>query len=392
MNPTSVFSPIDGPSGQSKPSGNVPSFGIELEFLVGLLPDGTPDPDPQDPHIRSGIFPFSIEVEHHIARNLNKTFKEQTYTTTKELVQPFWAYVPFGNIDSKAEEDAFGRSAHGEWEIKSDISVVDPEKGTTPYEYVAIEVVSPAYLFSPEAVADVQGVAEHLTKTYRTRLNQTCGMHIHIGCQHADYELQHLKNIIAIIWTFEKRFYQLVSEDRSANPAYTGLLTTSSRLVEKIATLAEGLEQILAAESVSDLAHMLTDPYWIRLGFNIRDLDPLCTKSFNPKTTLEIRIHEGTLEPEALRSWIQLWTWISQFAEAVNTENLNKWLREHINDAEEDYDVFQLLHALKLDRQAHYYATKTLDPLSPHGQGSLLGKAALVEVFGSDSPRDLLFK
>ncbi|KAF8857848.1 hypothetical protein BDZ45DRAFT_652263 [Acephala macrosclerotiorum] len=343
MNPTSIFSPINGPGGQSKLSGNVPSFGIELEFLVGLLPDGSTDPDPQDPHIRSGIYPFPLEVEHHIAKNLNKTFKTQIYTTTKELEQPFWAYVPFGNIDSKAEEDAFGRSAH----------------------------------------------VEHLVSTYRTKVNQTCGMHIHIGCQQADFELQHLKSIMAIIWTFEKRFYQLVSEDRSTNTSYTGLLNTGSRLGEETAGPVEGLERILAAESVSELAHMLTDPYWIRLGFNIRDLDPLCTKSFNPKPTLEIRIHEGTLDPEAFMNWIPLWTWISQFAEVVNTENLNKWLREHINDAEEDYDAFQLLNALKLHRQAHYYATKVLDPLSLHGQGSLLGKAALIEVFGSESPRDL---
>ncbi|CZR67618.1 uncharacterized protein PAC_17517 [Phialocephala subalpina] len=375
----SVFSPLDDPGGQAKADASIPSFGIELEFLVDLLPDGTPDPDPNDSRTRTGIFPFPLEAQQHIAKNLNSEFEDCTYMTTKELVQPFWAFTPSGNIDSKAEEDAFGRSAYGEWAVKGDISVEDHEKGATPYQYIAIEVVSPSYLFGANSIADVQRVAEHLAKTYKTKLNNTCKIHIHISCQHADFSLRHLKNIMAILWTFEKRFYQLVSEDRSNNMAYTGALNTGSRLGEEVASAAEGLERILAAESVGDLAHMLTDPTWIRLGFNIRDLNTQCTKSFIRKTTLEIRIHEGTLDPEEISNWAILFNRLSKFADSVNTENLNLWLRQHINDAEEDYDVFQLLRALKMPLHANYYAGKTVGRLGEEEKDIPLYKAAIVD-------------
>ncbi|KAF8851210.1 hypothetical protein BDZ45DRAFT_767249 [Acephala macrosclerotiorum] len=319
---TTIFSPIDGSNGCDTRNVRIPSLGVEMEFCVATLKPGEKDPHPKDDRTITGMLsnldPSKFgylsrskeSVQTHIADSLNEEFKDFTVQSLKKI---------------------------GEWIVKSDITVVRPRGGPEAYSWFPIEVNTPALLFSDAAVNHVQQVVDYLTGTYRINVNPSCGLHLHVGCQNAGFNLPHLKKICAIFWTFEPCFYYLVDEARWKNNECQ-LITRESRY---------------------------------RFGFNLRNLRVyvLYGQPEKFKRTIEIRFHEGTMDSEAIYHWIWVFKSLVQFAECVSTTNLESWLREYISDPE--YGPFQLLSALKMPHQAWYYEKKTKHRWSKTGKVDL---------------------
>ncbi|CZR56481.1 uncharacterized protein PAC_06369 [Phialocephala subalpina] len=394
---TTAFSPIDGPNGydSDEPLARVLSFGVELEFSILTLKAGQKDPNPKDDRIVYGIVPptdpqrvdyqyvCEDRVKEHLANNLNETFNALEVQSTKSTVAPqqFWAFG--GNIKGKGSRNPDGseRTPLGEWIITQDPSIIPPKHPV--YEFFPIEVNSPAFLFSEAAVYQVQEVVAHLNNTYRININETCGLHLHIGSKHAGFSFPHLRKICAVFWTFEPCFYYLANESRWANDECP-FMTQKSNLMQLLRAegkshsecLQEGLEMILSTSSVDELINLLT---WTehRLGFNLRNLYENPPHGFpeKAKRTIEVRFHEGSLDPQDIYHWTHLFHGFIQFAEYVNTSSLEKWLREHTRDTENN--PFQLLNALKLHHQAWYYEIKTKHRWSKTGKVDLSAIIAL---------------
>lgn len=132
---------------------------------------------------------------------------------------------------------------------------------------------------------------------------------------------------------------------------------------------AEGLEVILTAKSVDKLVTDMFIGYQARLGFNLINLDPSLV---TPKRTIEIRLHEGTLDDEAIYHWAKIFIGLAEFANVVRDRHLRTWLRRYITRSEK-YDVFQLLLDLKMPREAMYYARRTINI---EGTETKMGKEA----------------
>lgn len=387
-----TFSPIDGPDGHEIKKSYELSLGLEIEFSVATLRSTQQDPFPEDPRTAYGILhpgmasePHNINsTETHIALSLNEAFKEDQmmfWNRQTDTILPHHFRATGGDVEP------IGFNENTQWLIKTDVSIEPPalDDPLKPhiYTFVPIEIISPAYVFSEEALNQVQRVVKHLSNTYRISITDTCGMHVHIGQQNASYSLPHLKKICAILWTFEHMFYLFVRKSRWSNTQCL-YLTQDSYLAQRFggdgpATMRGGLEKILSVTSVNQLCEMLSHNFR-RLGFNLRNLDNE-EAGFDPlKQTIEVRLHESTLDPEAIYHWIHVFIGLVKFADVVNTTNLEKWLRDHVEDGFDVYDPFQLLNALKLPHQAGYYATEILLRLDDEGWETSLGKAAQAEL------------
>jgi len=83
------------------------------------------------------------------------------------------------------------------WRITTDGSVRKPEnapKGKI-YHYAVFEVVSPAYYFCPESLAAVEDFLAILTSMYCINVNETAGLHVHIGNGEASYEFRTVQKL-----------------------------------------------------------------------------------------------------------------------------------------------------------------------------------------------------
>ncbi|KAF8867094.1 hypothetical protein BDZ45DRAFT_719456 [Acephala macrosclerotiorum] len=422
MDAIEIFSPFDSQNPTDVVESNKLSFGIELEFNVIVLEDGERDPHPQDDRKVHGLIPAGSKispqlgasilvgqfVRRKIASSLNQTFGQTQVHFTKANTPP----QDFKALTAEQHRDG----SLSKWIVQTDGSVAPPrDRDTFNYKFVPVEVCSPAFIYSDVAVSHAMRIVDHLTDTYRTNVNTSAGLHIHIGCQNAGFSLPHLRKICALIWTFETYFFYLVGEHRW-NENHCEYLTKRSRLALAVAAdnygcdrntiLKQGLDKILAVTDHDKLISLMTRN-GDRLGVNFQQLETADGKvksavssgsemssdsdegrlspparkgeemeNVEPtihisKNTIEIRLHEGTLQSDEIYHWIQLWIGVVQFAHVTDSSNLEKWLYSHIDDNDESYDPIQLLSAMKLDHESWYYGIKTSARRSGGGEADL---------------------
>lgn len=62
--------------------------------------------------------------------------------------------------------------------VGTDVTIEAPNRD---YLYHRIEIKSPPYYFSPEAVIEVREVCQVLSNNYRISCNRSCALHVHVG-------------------------------------------------------------------------------------------------------------------------------------------------------------------------------------------------------------------
>ncbi|KAF8857027.1 hypothetical protein BDZ45DRAFT_803626 [Acephala macrosclerotiorum] len=300
-----VFSPLDAPNGRA-PSHNSDSlsFGVEIEFAVAVLGSAEQDLHPNDSRPAKGLlapstryFPgFETANQEANQEAVKQSIARKLNTTFKDAI----LYTKDMGIDV----------AHQFWAKSSDMS----------------SLPTPA----------------RLSLSGKPRL--PAGEWI-------------IKDDMSIrapdIPGAEK--YGWIPIEHSSSRLKTNLGTQKT-----VNFLSKGLELILAASNVEQLC-MRLGIYRDRLGFSIENLRDPAGPSTDPlKRTIEIRIHESTMDPQDVENWVRLFVGVIQFADVVSVEKLEEWLREHINDERGDYDAIQLMYAMKLPQQAHFYLNKLL--------------------------------
>ncbi|KAM0563997.1 hypothetical protein ACHAPJ_000205 [Fusarium lateritium] len=159
------------------------SFGVELEFLVPMRPKGT-ELDDKIP----GIAPVTDENSGRDA--VLKLLKKHGFR-----VKDDWGHQP-----SREE------STELLWIVKTDGSVEESGDRYVPPHYEtwdAVEVASPPMYACDEAYKLVSAVVRLLTTNLRARVNETCGLHVHVGNGPHQMDMRALRNYAALQWASE---------------------------------------------------------------------------------------------------------------------------------------------------------------------------------------------
>ena len=181
------------------------SFGVEFEFLVAYIdPSLGQVPDPDEP--RKVHFP-PAEPEYW---NLVTRIQQDIVDTIIAAGFP-------ARLDNPRMWDEQSETPPEIWVVKDDATIRQrPKKeGEVPkYAYATAEVVSPAYWFSASSVHAVVKVFDALVSRFLLSVNETTGLHVHVGCGTDGFPLQDLKNLAAVLWGFEHQFASLHPPER----------------------------------------------------------------------------------------------------------------------------------------------------------------------------------
>ncbi|KAF4632461.1 hypothetical protein G7Y89_g5670 [Cudoniella acicularis] len=141
-------------------------------------------------------------------------------------------------------------------------------------------------------------------------LNDSCGLHAHVGHGGDDFTPLVLRNLMATLWTLGDRIDLIHSEIRGAECTWAPNLDYSrlaKRLSEGDRSRRDGLEDILAMDtsSLRDIVLSFRHHEFVndeRLNYNKNNLKP---RFRNTKKTIECRQHESTLDPIRVANWIR---------------------------------------------------------------------------------------
>ncbi|KAH7403500.1 putative amidoligase enzyme-domain-containing protein [Cadophora sp. MPI-SDFR-AT-0126] len=375
---TGTPSPKDKPDGTSD-NEIMPrpalTFGVELEFGIACLPQGYIDPNPEDSRQVYGILetgPPEFPLAEIPCLGLHEPICIDDDIDEWEPIQQHIANTLKQRLRCCSDVDANATpyDLASSWIVKNDSSIKFPPLN---YKFRDIEVASPPFNFCKEALNEVTLVCETLPSQYRLISNTSCSTHVHVGNGIRGFTVPHLRNLMAILWTFESQLDTLHPQHRVGPTRYNGSLRAHSylglQLQARGMNARDGLRRIFDTQEINEIVHMLSLPstpskmLCNNMGYSISNLMEKGTsdsyenfvEAEKTKKTVEFRHHEGTFDAEAVTQWIRLCVRLVEFAGEVRPDELRSWLEEHIDT---DYNVIQILEATKQPLAACFYRKK----------------------------------
>jgi hypothetical protein len=353
------------------------TFGAEFEFLLASLDiDGPADPEPDDPRT---IVRIPTQISHVAA-------KEEALAAEKGMA-PIWGLAGFKELEyqrfhvhrtciRKLFADASipvlewepgseqyssikivqenGGSPEVDprltmWAVDSDSSIRVPDP--SPYDWIEIEVVSPVYQAGDPAINAVKIASEILTSNLRISVNDSCGHHVHVGNGSEGFDFPLLKNLIAIIWTYEPELDRLHPPHRQGT-MWALSLRKSSTLRSKFKDrrgigfmTCYAIMKVFETKTFNELQKLVSDSESKGMAYNFRNLlEPYLSET---KKTIEFRQHCATLDSRRISAWIQVVLRLVRYAQECDITALTRQLikdatKEDLDDPERT-DIFGLL-------------------------------------------------
>ncbi|RDW69587.1 hypothetical protein BP6252_08607 [Coleophoma cylindrospora] len=190
-----------------------PTFGVEFEFALATLEPGKEDPHPNDPRQVYGLTPQKRSRTAYLDDDGNYDWSA-LLTVEKHIV----GTLKRAGILVQGESELGGDTSEvsTSWVVSTDYTVDGP-KDQPNYVWYPMEIQSPAFHFTEAAIQNVKLVCTILAETYRINVNESCGLHVHVGNMTYGFPLKQLKCLMATIWTFEPQLDSLHPAHRLNN-------------------------------------------------------------------------------------------------------------------------------------------------------------------------------
>jgi hypothetical protein len=363
------------------------TFGVEFEITLAFVLETENPPNPSEN--RTVTFD-TIESDYwhpyQIGHNPMGRFGIQIASRN----------AAFRHIKSTLKNAGYSVERDGdttEWSLTSDSSIYPPVDSPKGYEYLELELVSPAYYFVPESLKAIEEVLALLKSTYLMDVNFTTGMHVHCGDSLQGFKFDTLKKIVSFLFAFTPQLNTTHPSNRQdvTVDTYAGSLRENSRFeirrrpTDKARpTPIQASSTFLNSKMAFELLRHAGNPTSPKMmAYNLAAMKMMAegVRGFAFKPTIEFRQHEGCIDATEAINWIKTVVGIVDFCVNAPTAavygllevaKLETW--EKLGDghdvereaefgpilADRDFTAIHLLQALKLWGPALHYAQKGL--------------------------------
>lgn len=306
-----------------------PTFGVELEFIVRYRIE---DYEPAFALGEGDLWPEhqymcrSAQFSAIVGKHIVATLREAAYVVN----------------------DVSSRINYEKWTVATDGSISwDDLEISCGFDYCGVEFKTPALHCSEEALTLIQRAVMIIKSHFQVIVNQSCGLHVHVGNRDAGFPLQTLKNIGMLATIFERQIDMIHPEHRLAS-LYAQRVACQFRQMGPFER-AQRINAIEELEELIDCYHLRSSG--VREGYMAYNFLNLVTG--RGLKTVEFRQHGGSLDPEVIVRWAQLTIAIVIIAHNAGAQGFAQLVHDHALDS--DYTIIDLLHDLDLDELANHY-------------------------------------
>ena len=318
------------------------TFGVEIEFILAYFQ--TPEWEARfefgkvqempDYHFVLAEYSEKVQMRSEIISSLRKAGfgvnDEGAANSTLWSVEGDGSVGPtLAEMESRALIFANGRQR----------SLSDEER--KKLRFCDVEVKSCVLPFNRDSLNAVARGVRTVVENHAVYVNQTCGLHVHVGNQTLGFPVQTVKNFATLVTCFEKQFNQFHPLHRLQSQ-YCILETTafhpSERDPRRMAQIIDRFQTIEDVINRFGRERNEPDVYENHWAYNLNNL------LFRPdRRTIEFRQHAGTLDSAAIDRWIKLACTSITISHSIPKQALWGLIAEA---ATADWDIFVLLEKL----------------------------------------------
>ncbi|OTB00886.1 hypothetical protein M426DRAFT_14991 [Hypoxylon sp. CI-4A] len=361
---------VESPNDSSGPI----TFGIELEFISAIVQYAI-DPHPWESRtpIRaetSGDIDW-VDIDHQM----------------REILEGV-SGLEFRLLPEDVYHDPQRKVVvYDKWRLIDDSSVyIDPDAPDDilrDYFWVGREVTSPIMRCDqPDLNAKMVTDACRAIRSTRVHLNNTAGVHIHVGRGSQSFSLLTMKKASTLFYLVDDMLLNLQHPSRQDNcfcypirdsarfaqeQFLEGLEPDDTPLSDEQAEQAENflpdapMTELMqrASKGIDELAGLMTHGLrseWIRGSISLKRFFPAGDKGGNSHT-FEFRQMAASLDPKAIMHWARVCTSLVDFARLADGDTY-KALIEKIMEEGSTFSAFDLLSELNLGEEERYYKSK----------------------------------
>ncbi|CAD6447130.1 b08c9a71-108c-486b-86c2-53296ade42aa [Sclerotinia trifoliorum] len=302
------------------------TFGVEIEYLLATVHPVHPSPDPRDPREYDGKKLATVDDV-----NLDILEKLKANDVPASML---WTSATRA-LPSDEELEA-------NWLLKNDATVLGLVRIHPYYREFGMEMSSPPYYYDEASREVIRLVLKTLRKNYLVRVNSTTGLHVHVGNEYDGFTFHVLRNLVAILYTYERQIRLILPAERVqglqqkfCRPFPWGSFGQANPDITRL----DFLNHILSSENYEQLIIDFTT---------------------GSKRTIEFRLHQGTLDPDAILHFIHLCIKLTE--KACLTKNQDALIERLRNDVEkpiglgdQECSTVDMLMWLGCPAQAYYY-------------------------------------
>ncbi|KAI0538087.1 putative amidoligase enzyme-domain-containing protein [Xylaria digitata] len=203
------------------PNLELPTFGVEVEFMIATLPEDDEIIDPDE----NGLPPI-LRIPKR-SNNL-QTIKYTLGKVKGVLDECFGVLPPLSalKVDTKAILDKYR-----DWNVDGDSSIRPPKQSS--YRFVGVEVISPVQFASPKGFNAIRLAILAITSKFRCMVNLSCGLHVHVGLGIERLPLEQIRRIASLSYAAEPLLFTLHGPSRRVHD-YCRSLHDYSRLANGV--------------------------------------------------------------------------------------------------------------------------------------------------------------
>ncbi|KAK6594090.1 hypothetical protein H4I96_11003 [Botrytis cinerea] len=309
-------------------SPDIPSFGVEFEFLIAVLAKPSIE-NPTPPIHEPSISPPPPKITHH------PTFKSPSEKKTGPTNGPSTHTSNAVSLPSVSPPNPEKPIPTLPWPPPPSRRNKKSLRRLASLHLLAYRNPHSAYYYNEDALRDISDFCAIMRKNYLVTVNESCGLHVHIGYGTQGFTLPHLRRLGAIIEAFEPQFDSIHPEHRidSRNAHCVSFRQNTyfqyqyrqdhgraPRVLETIATLLacesrDAFRTCVASEATTgSYAFVGETTAW--------NFDRMGTESKrrpeHVPDTIEFRGHEGSLDAEAVGNWVRTLVGVVEYTRSVN--------------------------------------------------------------------------
>lgn len=326
------------------------TLGIEYEFLAAATIDSSGAISPRDPrcvlttHNLTKQQASEILREYINARDDCARRRTGNYEDILILTSALDYVFKENGLSTTTPEGLHAKVAKGWWS-KTDNSLLYSGKISddwndiidrdSKFHYFGIEVVSSILPADTKGFDEAKKVADILRAQLRSSVNRSCGLHVHVGNGSKGFSLDTLKNVIAILWVFDREILRLHPKFRrslSGSEYCRSICIATLGRYPSSGALMDKLKEFYTAKTAFELNCMLGH----RGRYAAYNFDNLCrfvsatdedkVKRGGYSETIEFRQHEATLHGDRAKYWAMFCVGLVEWAMCTDPEEVKAFL------------------------------------------------------------------